>query len=739
MSWRWALWMAMVAASYAVGQTACAQEDLPSLPWVQTNLHRGSYEGDPPSRELWDEWEDMLPVKPLKLSLREKLLGKKPAQGTNRLPTAQAQFKNARALQNRLHLAGWLEADVQSSWKEMKRGAALELHVILGRRWHVAGITWDLKATGLGASELQLPLQKGLPFAQDLLRDAQDLLASQIQRSGRATFHSGLVAFKADTLGRSDRHEVWLTVEALPWHAEAAEWHDPSLPNDSMGNRPHPKVEFGHITWEGQAPSGPDAIGRLRADVWRHLVDLKPQKIYSPEALSKTIQGFQSLSSVAQVQMEKTFRMEGEEVLMDVDVQIQQRPSHDVGFELDLVRNDARYGPKLGTSVVHFNPRGWGAKNTLEFGFGYVAVAPFATLSRDNFLNSGEWHLRWHKERLGIWPLSLDGMRPSTKPKSEWDLGWDREVWPEFTRSQFHGSYEVVWTENPSRNSQVGLRLADLSFVNLTNRDSLFVQWLNNDANDLVKARFNNHLTLASGGSWETGWQAGSWSGQAVLQSMWAGWLSQALASRLASDDSEWLDPESGAWVLAKGVPSIQFQRHQGVFQGRQQSDKRAAWSKAFNVKVGWAGTGANTPALPLEHSFFGGGANGIRGWRIRTLGPGNLASNEETSAVVGIGDVRLDVNVESRLKLGPTWGLALFTDAGNVWLHGEEVPEEAQFALGSMAWSAGMGVRYDLSFFLIRVDAALRIHDPGRPVGNRWAGQVLPKGAVHLGLGLPF
>lgn len=224
-----------------------------------------------------------------------------------------------------------------------------------------------------------------------------------------------------------------------------------------------------------------------------------------------------------------------------------------------------------------------------------------------------------------------------------------------------------------------------------------------------------------------------------MVQSMWAGWLSQALASRLATSDSEWLDPQSGAWTLAKGVPSIQFQRHQAVFQGRKKTTKGSAWHQAFNLKVGWAGTGANTPALPLEHSFFGGGANGIRGWRIRTLGPGRLASSEETSAVVGIGDVRLDINVESRFKLSPTWGLALFTDAGNVWLHGTDVPEEAQFSLGTMGWSAGMGVRYDLGFFLIRVDAALRAHDPGRPAGSRWIGQASPKGAVHLGLGLPF
>tara|TARA_B110000003_G_scaffold86612_2_gene88673 strand:+ start:4527 stop:6722 length:2196 start_codon:yes stop_codon:yes gene_type:complete len=731
--------MAMLGASYAVGETACAQEDLPSGPWLQTNFHRGSYQGDPPSRDLWDVWEDMLPVKPAKRSFWEKLQGKKALAGDSRSPTVQAQFKNARALQNRLHLAGWLEADVQSSWTVLNRGTALDLHVILGRRWHLAGITWNLDATGLTVQELELPLQRGLPFAQDLLRGAQDHLALQIQSAGRATFHSGLLVFTADTLGRSDRHEVWLTVEALPWHAEGTEWHDPSLPTDSMGNRPHPKVEFGSITWEGQVPSDSGKTGSLRADVWRHLVDLKAQKPFTPRAISKTLQGFQSLPSVAQVQLGKTFRLEAEKVLMDVDIQIQQRPSHDVGFELDLVRNDTRYGPKLGTSVVHRNPRGWGAKNAVEFGFGYVAVAPFATLSRDNLLNSGEWYIRWHKERLGIWPLSLDAMRPSTQPNSEWDLGWEREVWPEFTRSQFHGSYEVSWTENPTRNSKVALRLVDLAFVNLTNRDSLFVQWLDSDANDLVKARFNNHLTLASGGSWETEWRGGNWSGQAVVQSMWAGWLSQALASRLAAGDSEWLDPQSGAWTLAKGVPSIQFQRHQAVFQGRKKTTKGSAWYQAFNLKVGWAGTGANTPALPLEHSFFGGGANGIRGWRIRTLGPGRLASSEETNAVVGIGDVRLDINVESRFKLSPTWGLALFTDAGNVWLHGTDVPEEAQFSLGTMGWSAGMGVRYDLGFFLIRVDAALRAHDPGRPAGSRWIGQALPKGAVHLGLGLPF
>ena len=88
-------------------------------------------------------------------------------------------------------------------------------------------------------------------------------------------------------------------------------------------------------------------------------------------------------------------------------------------------------------------------------------------------------------------------------------------------------------------------------------------------------------------------------------------------------------------------------------------------------------------------------------------------------------------------------WGVAGFLDVGNVWLHGQDVPDVATFGRGdkrsSIAMNAGAGLRLDFEFFLLRVDAGLRLHDPSKPGGERWIGQHPAGGALHLGLGHPF
>ena len=82
------------------------------------------------------------------------------------------------------------------------------------------------------------------------------------------------------------------------------------------------------------------------------------------------------------------------------------------------------------------------------------------------------------------------------------------------------------------------------------------------------------------------------------------------------------------------------------------------------------------------------------------------------------------------------------FSDAGNVWLHGSGVDPETRLGTtkwSGIGWSTGVGLRYDMEFFLLRLDGAIRLHDPTQEMGFRWIGPNQIKGALHLGLGLPF
>ena len=740
----------MVVASY-IG-TGWGQGQSRDLVWRKTRVFLAPSLGEVPSRALKDEWLGLLPYAPAQRGLHLPWSEGRTAESERRrAPDVEEGLRNARALENRLRRAGWLEAEVQASWSEGSRRSELHLLMVPGQRWRLDSVVWVTTGSGLPQRRIEEvgQLFSGEPFEMTSLQDAQDRIATYARSLGHSTFHSGHVTLDADTLGRTSSHSVMLVVTCQPWDPSTAGWSAASgvTPGAKI---PHPKVHIGQVTWNGQLPVADTRPGGLRQEVWRHLVRVQPEQVYKPGNLSATYSGLSRLHAIKQVDLGESMRWDSTatevevglpgRALMDVDFTVVSNPSHDLGFGLDMVRNDARYGPKFSTTLLHRNPRGWGAENAWEVAFGYVAVSPFSSLNRQTLLNSGEWTVRWRTSQLGIVPLKLDRFRPSSSPYTSMDVGWDREVWPEFTRSQFHVQHDLGFTENPERGSTVKWSPVNASFVNLSNRDSAFVAWLDNQDNPLIQARFNNHLTLGSSAAWETGWSKGRASGRLSIQSSWAGMLAQKIAERVVSD--EHLDAETGAWLVADNVPLVQHQRVMTSFSARRESgrDIRSTW--AGHVLLGWANAGANTPSLPLEQAFFTGGANGVRGWRLRTLGPGNVSSLDSSVAILGVGDVRLDMQLEWRRALNTTWSVAAFSDAGNVWLHGQEAPELAAFKWnkwGSLAWSFGAGLRYDLEFFLLRFDAALRLHDPSAPASERWIGTNGVRGALHLGLGLPF
>lgn len=735
----------LMGASYV---SACLSQELPDdLIWKSTKVVAMPSDKALPSMAQRDAWQELLPDQPAPSAWHTWILrGGAPKPEPVRW-SEEAALRNAKALRNRLQLAGWLDADVQWSWNAFRGGAQLELAMQCGTRWKVEAIDVDVDGTGLAASKVMghAALEEGMPFSQIALQEARDRIARGIQQDGYVTFHAGHVSFEVDTLGASSSKGVRLTVACAMRKASSG---GVLIEGEFEAEEKHPLVHLGKVFWNGQDPNAVQEAGGLRSDVWRHVGTFQPGEVYHPGAMKDMYLRLSRIRSVDRVQMSTALRWDTlaqadgslrRLAVMDVDYTLVQKPSHDLGVELDLVRNDARYGPKLSTTLQHRNPRGWGAENAWEVAFGYVAVAPFSTLSTANFLNSGEWTLQWSTRQIGIAPLPLAMFRPSNEPQTTFDVGWNREVWPEFTRSQIHVQHDYSLTENAARNARWHFSPVQVSFVNLTNKAEAFSQWLLDQDNPLIQARFNNHLNVGSALGWASDWTFGPWKGRIDMQASWAGGLSQRMAQAWASPES--FDETTGAWLVTSDVPLIQYQRVLSKVSGERASRRHPRLSAAANVLVGFANAGATTPSLPLEQAFFSGGANGIRGWRLRTLGPGNTGLMEDASGIAGVGDIRLDLQFEQRMRINDVWQLALFSDMGNVWLHGEEAPEASVWSwdLRGFGWGAGMGVRMDLEFFLLRLDGGLRIHDPGKAEGQRWLGQGPWKGALHLGLGLPF
>ena len=163
-------------------------------------------------------------------------------------------------------------------------------------------------------------------------------------------------------------------------------------------------------------------------------------------------------------------------------------------------------------------------------------------------------------------------------------------------------------------------------------------------------------------------------------------------------------------------------------------------------VFLGAAHAYGNYEEVPYMEQFYIGGSNSLRGFAVRTVGPGSYRPQvlDRNSYYDQTGTFKFEANVEYRF--GIVWKLegALFADAGNVWSLYKDASEEERFSWDSIAADWGVGIRLNMDFLVVRVDFGMQVHDPATlNVSRGWVGPKdwFKKGncAVHFGVGYPF
>lgn len=205
---------------------------------------------------------------------------------------------------------------------------------------------------------------------------------------------------------------------------------------------------------------------------------------------------------------------------------------------------------------------------------------------------------------------------------------------------------------------------------------------------------------------------------------------------------------ENGAYVLWN-IPFAQYAKgdvnftYHGVVSPKHKI--------VSHIGLGVAMPYLNAATIPFEKRYFGGGANGIRGWQARTLGPGTFKGTGNSLVYdLQAGDIRLDLNLEYRFKVVKFLELAAFVDAGNIWtIRDYEDQPGGVFKWDEfykqIAWSYGVGVRFDLSILIFRIDFGVKLHDPGRIAeGKQWRTAANGLGwkddmTFHFAIGHPF
>lgn len=155
----------------------------------------------------------------------------------------------------------------------------------------------------------------------------------------------------------------------------------------------------------------------------------------------------------------------------------------------------------------------------------------------------------------------------------------------------------------------------------------------------------------------------------------------------------------------------------------------------AFRLRSGIGIPYGDNNLLPYEKNFFAGGSISNRAWKPRRLGPGGYNHLDENGEVSyqfeQQGEIIMESSLEYRQRIFGLLQGALFVDAGNIWsLRSDVTRPGAQFKVRNffrqIAVGAGLGIRLDFSYLLVRFDTSLKVVDPARPVGKRF---ILSKG----------
>ncbi|WP_455063327.1 translocation and assembly module lipoprotein TamL [Prevotella fusca] len=169
--------------------------------------------------------------------------------------------------------------------------------------------------------------------------------------------------------------------------------------------------------------------------------------------------------------------------------------------------------------------------------------------------------------------------------------------------------------------------------------------------------------------------------------------------------------------------------------------------SLAAHVNIGTLWAYGNSRFAPYTEQFYVGGANSIRAFNARQIGPGRYRSTQRRrSYVEQTGDIKFQFNLEYRPHLmGSLYG-AVFLDAGNVWtMHYDDGRLEGYFKMKNlfkeMALGTGVGLRYDIGYFMLRVDWGIGLHVPYETgkTGFYNISKFKDAQAFHLAIGLPF
>ncbi len=301
-------------------------------------------------------------------------------------------------------------------------------------------------------------------------------------------------------------------------------------------------------------------------------------------------------------------------------------------------------------------------------------------------------------------------------PETKFTAGYNYQKRPDYTRTITNLKFGYNWKTSEFRFHT--LNLVDLNYVHLYDQDSTFI----NKIKDLyIKSSYTDHLIFASNYSWMYNTQNVNKREdykyfKINLES--AGSILSLYSRLINKGKTEVLDTLTNEMSSYYKIFSTRFAQYlKGDFEYRYGHMINKSSSVVGRAFFGIGIPFGNFDVLPFEKKYFTGGANGIRAWQVRSLGPGSYKAPADAYPNQS-SDIKLEANIEYRFKMFWRMEGAFFMDAGNIWaINYKDNREGSVFKVNEfykqIAVGTGFGVRFDFTYFLFRLDLGVKMRDP--------------------------
>lgn len=598
-------------------------------------------------------------------------------------------------------------------------------------------------------------LNPGDRLDRNLLESERTRLTDMLQNRGYYAFVKDYITFVADTA--EGDHTVNLTMKV----------------DNPQGQKCHQIYKVARVIFETDYQPGKDGSSQTDTINYRNVTVvynpesrhpyikprmlwdnnyIEPGDVYSSQAVDRTYEALSRLGTVrsATVEMRRAaYAPNDSAIWLDAVVKLTRNTKQGISVELEGTNSEGDLGFGVGMTYQHRNLLHASELLTVKARGSYESLSGnLEGLINNHYTEAGaEVALTLPRFRA---PFIKRSFRRKVLASTEFALNFNFQERPEYTRIIAGAGWKYKWSSR-NNNTRKVLDVLDISYVYLPHSTLNFLDEIA-PSNPLLRYSYEDHFIMRLGFSYFKTNKANasltSMPGQprrlqknvftlrASAES--SGNLLYAVSSAIGQRKSQ------GAYKIF-GIQYAQYIKGEIDYMRAHNFDNRS--SLAFHIGGGIGIPYGNSSMLPFEKRFYAGGANGVRGWGVRTLGPGRYNSTNSVAGFINqCGDIRFDLSMEYRVKLFWVFEGALFVDAGNIWtIRNYENQPDGLFRINTfykeLAWAYGIGLRLDFNYFLLRFDLGMKAYNPAKGhqpwplIHPRWQRDA----TFHFSVGYPF